>query len=68
MRRENLAEESCCCFLCENAKLVFTGGWTQKVATSRAESQIKVGDIKQMQGVQMLALVQQRRQMADGHF
>lgn len=38
------------------------------MATSRAESQIKVGDIKQMQGVQMLALVQQRRQMADGHF
>lgn len=38
------------------------------MATSRAESQMKVGDSKQMQGVQMLALVQQRRQVADGHF
>lgn len=38
------------------------------MATSRAESQMKVGDSKRMQGVQMLVLVQQRRQMADGHF
>lgn len=29
---------------------------------------MKVGDSKRMQGVQMLVLVQQRRQMADGHF
>lgn len=29
---------------------------------------MKVGDSNQTQGVQMLVLVQQRRQMADGHF